>query len=76
MVRAKITAVRTATQLKLAVLLVLFICIVQNGTLIGVTAALFKHFKTVYEEDVKPILNEYEEEAHLLTDGHGPLRGT
>lgn len=76
MVRAKITAVRTATQLKLAVLLVLFICIVQNGTLIGVTAALFKHFKTVYEEDVKPILNEYEEEAHLLTDGNGPLRGT
>ena len=53
---------RTASQLKLAVVVILFICIVQNGTLLGVTAALFRLFKDAYVET--------EETDHFLTDGH------
>ena len=53
---------RTASQLKLAIVVILFICIVQNGTLLGVTAALFRLFKDAYVET--------EETNHFLTDGH------
>jgi len=43
--RTKIRAVRTSTHLKMALLAVLFVCIFQNGTLLGVMSALFIAFK-------------------------------